>query len=88
MRDTERQREKQAPYREPDAGLDPKTPGSCPGKAGAQPLSRPGVPQEDDLDVTPMKMGVGGKEQRSLSLTSFTWQSPPEQTKTPRSGKP
>ena len=41
---TERQRhrqgEKQAPYKESDVGLDPGTPGSCPGpKADAQPLS-------------------------------------------------
>ena len=42
MRDTERARqrhrqgEKQAPCRDPDVGLDPKTPGSHPGlKAGA-----------------------------------------------------
>ena len=35
----------QAPCREPDAALDPRTPGSCPGpKADAQPLSHPGVP--------------------------------------------
>ena len=40
-----RQREKQAPCREPDVGLDPRTPGSCPGvKAGAKPLSNPGIP--------------------------------------------
>ena len=52
MRDRERerpkrrQREKQPPCREPDAGLDPNTPGSCPGpKADAQPLSHPGTPQ-------------------------------------------
>ena len=53
MRDTERekvrqrhrQREKQAPWREPDAGLDPRTPGSHPEpKADARPLSHPGVP--------------------------------------------
>ena len=52
MRDTERERgrdrqgeEKQAPCREPDAGLDPMTPGSHPGpKAGAKPLSHPGIP--------------------------------------------
>ena len=33
MRDTERerQREKQAPCREPEVGLDPGTLGSCPG---------------------------------------------------------
>ena len=49
MRDTERQRhrqkEKQAPCGEPNAGLDPRTPGSHPEpKAGTQPLSHPGVP--------------------------------------------
>ena len=51
MRDTHRerqrhrQREKQAPYGEPNVGLDPRTPGSCPKlKAEAQPLSHPGVP--------------------------------------------
>ena len=49
MRDGERQRhrerEKQAPCREPDMGHDPRTPGSGPGsKADAQPLSHPGVP--------------------------------------------
>ena len=49
MRDTERQRhrqrEKQAPRREPDAGLNTETPGSCPGpKAGAKLLSHPGIP--------------------------------------------
>ena len=48
MRDTEKGRDtgrggKQAPCREPDAGLDPGTPGSCPGsKAGAEPLSHQG----------------------------------------------
>ena len=52
MRDTHRerqrhkQREKHAPCREPDEGLDPRTPGSHPGpKAGAKPLSHPGVPR-------------------------------------------
>ena len=51
MRDTERerqrhrQREKQAPCREPDVGLDPGSSGSHPGlKAGAKPLSHPGIP--------------------------------------------
>ena len=34
----ERQREKQAPCREPNMGLKPRTPGSCPRpEAGAQP---------------------------------------------------
>ena len=41
-----RQREKQAPCREPDVGLDPRTPGSRPGpKAGAQLLSHLGIPK-------------------------------------------
>ena len=52
MRDTERererqrhrQREKQDPCREPDVGLDPRSPGSHPElKADAQPLSHPGI---------------------------------------------
>ena len=30
QRHRHRQREKQDPHREPDAGLDPGTPGSCP----------------------------------------------------------
>ena len=39
------QRENQAPYGEPDAELDPRTPGSGPEpKADAQPLSHPGIP--------------------------------------------
>ena len=42
-----RQREKQAPCREPDAGLNPRTSGSRSGpKAGAKPLSHPGIPEE------------------------------------------
>ena len=41
---TDRQREKQVLCREPDVGLDPKTPGSGPGpKAGTKPLSHPGI---------------------------------------------
>ena len=44
-RQRHRQREKQAACREPDVGLDPRTPGSHPGlKAGAKPLSHPGIP--------------------------------------------
>ena len=46
-RGRDRWREKQAPCREPDTGLDPGSPGSCPEqKAGAQPLSHPGIPLE------------------------------------------
>ena len=41
-----RQREKQAPCRELDGGLDPGSPGSHPGpKADAKPLNHPGCPQ-------------------------------------------
>ena len=44
-RQRHRQWEKQAPCREPDAGLDPETPGSRPEpKAGAKLLSHPGIP--------------------------------------------
>ena len=43
-RERERQREKQAPCRKPDVGLDPGTTGSRPEpKADTQPLSHPGV---------------------------------------------
>ena len=50
MRDTERKAETQADggeadsMQEPDAGLDPRTPGGPELKADAQPLSHPGVP--------------------------------------------
>ena len=44
-RQIHRQREKQAPCREPDVGFDPRPPGSCPEpKAGAKPLHHPGIP--------------------------------------------
>ena len=50
-RDTQRERqryrqeEKQAPHREPDVGLNPRNPGSCPQpKADAQPLSHSVIP--------------------------------------------
>ena len=46
-----RQREKQAPCREPNAGLDPRTPGSrTEPKAGTPPLSHPGVPDAGILE--------------------------------------
>ena len=56
MRDTERkkqkhrQREKQAPCKEPDVGLKPGNPGSRPQpKADAQLLSHPGIPVSDSM---------------------------------------
>ena len=49
-RQRHRQREKQAPHREPDVGLDPGTPGSHPEpKAGAKLLSHPGIPKKLQL---------------------------------------
>ena len=45
-RQRHRQREKQTPCRDPDVGLDPRTPGSRPGpKAGTELLSHPGIPE-------------------------------------------
>ena len=45
-RNRHRQREKQGPCREPDVGLNPRTPGShLEPKVDAQPLSHPGVPR-------------------------------------------
>ena len=44
-REAETQREKLAPCRKPDVGLDPGSPGSCPGlKADAQPLNHSSIP--------------------------------------------
>ena len=61
-RQRHRQREKQAPCREPDVGLNPGTSGSRPElKADAQPLSHPGAllfflsierPEVEDIVVT------------------------------------
>ena len=54
MRDTQRyrQREKQAPCREPDMGLHPRSPGSHPGqKAVLKPLSHPGCPKKIILNI-------------------------------------
>ena len=46
MRDTQRERSRSRLHREPDVGLDPRTPGSHPGpKADAQLLSYPGIPK-------------------------------------------
>ena len=50
MGDTEREREreKQAPRGDPNAGLDPRTPGSGPEpKADTQPLNHPGTHEAD-----------------------------------------
>ena len=50
-RGRDRQREKQAPCREPDAGLDPRTTGSRPEpKADAQPLSHSGASRKGNLN--------------------------------------
>ena len=57
-RQRRRQREKQAPYRDPDGELDPRTPASLPEpKADAQPLSHPGAP----IFLLLIEMWVQGK---------------------------
>ena len=68
MRDTERQRqrqrEKQAPCRESYVGLDPVSLGSHSGlKAGAKPLSHPGIPKLQFL-----------KENLNLFVQPIRWQ--------------
>ena len=46
-RERQRHRENQVPCQEPDSGLDPETPGSCPGpKAVTKLLSQPGNPNK------------------------------------------
>ena len=56
MRDTKRDTARgrsRLPAEEPDAGLNPRTPGSCPEpKADAQPLSHPGVPDKEFDELT------------------------------------
>ena len=59
MRDTQReaenrQREKQAPRREPDVGLDPGSQDHDEPKAGAQLLSHPGIPKDYILITKPV----------------------------------
>ena len=54
-----RQREKQASCREPDVGPGPRTPESRPGpKAGAKPLSHPGIPLLPNLTFWNLKVQV------------------------------
>ena len=80
MRDTERerqrprQREKQAPCRKPDVGLDPGTPGSCPGpKAGVKLPRHPGIPWSIDffkrLSSFRENMVGRGREKEKLKQT-------------------
>ena len=58
MRDAKRQREKQAPCREPDAGLNPGTLGSRPEpKTDALPLSHLGIPKTTTLEVEKTNFG-------------------------------
>ena len=66
-RQRHRRREKQAPRQEPDAGLDPRTPESRPGpKAGAKPLSHPGIPQVCFLKPVLAAGGAQGVHQAAL----------------------
>ena len=56
-RGRDRQREKQAPYVEPDVGLDPRTLGSQPEpKADAQSLSHPGAPTALSLAMLSLEL--------------------------------
>ena len=41
--------EKQAPCREPDVGLDPRSPGSHPGLQAAPTAAPPGLPQKHNV---------------------------------------
>ena len=60
-RQRHREREKQAPYWEPNVGLDPGTPGLHPGpKAGAKPLSHPGIPLTRGCCVESRPQGAAG----------------------------
>ena len=83
MRDPERKRqrhreeEEQVPCREPDAELDPRTPGSCPEpKADAQLLSHPGIPEKLYKKLTALDSpGWGPTHTRNRAgrrLSSFT----------------
>ena len=59
-RQRHRQREKQAPCREPDAGLDPRTLGSRPElKVDTQPLSHPAAAHTDSLSNSRPEMKDG-----------------------------
>ena len=58
-RQRHRRREKQAPSGEPDMGLNPRTPGSCPGpKAGTKPLSHSGIPRKRILYLRKQNMQI------------------------------
>ena len=78
MRGTERgrdrQREKQAPCREPDVGLSPRTPESWPEpKAEAQSLNHPSAPSRLFLialdDSSKLCSGVMREEKKEQSLS-------------------
>ena len=56
--ETQEEGEAGSMHREPEAGLDSGTPGSRPGpKAGAKPLSHPGIPHQ--IDFYTCKVFVG-----------------------------
>ena len=85
MRETQReaetqQTEKQVPHREPDEGLDSRTPGSHPElKADAQLLSHPGIPSVGQyLAHYTNRNGKGKADQTFESLES--WVNPAFQT--------
>ena len=78
MKDTERGRDigrgEGGSTQDPDVGLDPGTPGSCPGlKAGTKPLSHPGVPLLYFLKfshLTTCLLSVVGDDSSSVLLST------------------
>ena len=68
VRQAETQAEREAGSMEPNAGLDPGTPGPCPGpKAGAEPLSHPGIPLQMFL-YTISWLHTGGNKEKEKTL--------------------
>ena len=98
MRDTEREREAEGEagsMREPDVGLDPRSPGSHPGlKAGAKLLSHPGCPCPSNsvlsglIATSVQTPGLGwlGKKIKTPNVKKIP-QNPTGSHKTPQFGK-
>ena len=85
MRDTkrgrDRQRKKQAPCREPDAELNLRTPGSCPGpKADAKLLSHSRIPKGSDFE--PKTSALTNKTSKKWPFLFFSF-SPSDSPKFP-----
>ena len=71
-RQRHRRRKKQAPRREPDVGLDSRTPGSHPGpKAGAKPLSHPGIPKVFRLNCLSLPASQGSSSMPAFPIQAY-----------------